>query len=159
MSADLSAIYCGEPTTSAFLKRVGKEYPQPRVNDGRRRLWLRDDLDQSILPPELAAAVLEALGNAGPDGMPVPEIMAATGSNSRGAMDTLLFKMNEAGEIARIKRGIYAARKDAGKIGQKERNDGQATDDITINDDLTNLTDLTGGAAVYAQTVGLGRPS
>ena len=69
-----------------------------------------------ILPPELAAAVLEALGNAGPDGMPVPEIMAATGSNSQWRfMDTLLFKMNEAGEIARIKRGIYAARKDASK--------------------------------------------
>ena len=37
------------------MKRVGKEYPHPRVNDGRRKLWLRDDLDQAILPPELAA--------------------------------------------------------------------------------------------------------
>jgi hypothetical protein len=54
MPADLAAIYCGEPNTDAFLKRVGREYPQPRVNDGRRRLWLRDDLDQAILPPDLA---------------------------------------------------------------------------------------------------------
>lgn len=55
MGAELSAMYCGEPSTDAFLKRVGKEYPLPRVNDGRRRLWLRDDLDQAILPPELSA--------------------------------------------------------------------------------------------------------
>ena len=55
MGAELAATYCGELSTDAFLKRVGKEYPQPRVNDGRRRLWLRDDLDQAILPSELAA--------------------------------------------------------------------------------------------------------
>jgi hypothetical protein len=53
MGADFAAGYCGEPTVGAFLKRVGREYPQPRVNDGRRRLWLRDDLDAAILPPEL----------------------------------------------------------------------------------------------------------
>ena len=56
MDADLAAGYCGEPTVDAFLKRVGRDYPQPRVNDGRRRLWLRDDLDAAILPPELALA-------------------------------------------------------------------------------------------------------
>jgi hypothetical protein len=37
------------------MKRVGHEYPLPRVTDGRRRLWLRDDLDQAILAPELTA--------------------------------------------------------------------------------------------------------
>jgi hypothetical protein len=35
------------------MRRVGREYPQPRVKEGRRQLWLRDDLDQAILPPEL----------------------------------------------------------------------------------------------------------
>ena len=54
MGAELAAGYCGEPSVDAFLGRVGREYPQPRVNEGRRRLWLRDDLDQAILPPELA---------------------------------------------------------------------------------------------------------
>jgi hypothetical protein len=53
MSAELAAAYCGEHSVEAFLKRVGWEYPQPRVNDGRRRLWLRDDLDMAILPREL----------------------------------------------------------------------------------------------------------
>jgi hypothetical protein len=53
MSAAVAARYCGEETVEAFMKRVGKEYPQPRVNDGRRKLWLRDDLDQAILPQEL----------------------------------------------------------------------------------------------------------
>jgi hypothetical protein len=54
MSADLAAAYCGETTAGAFLQRVGGEYPRPRVSEGRRQLWLRDDLDQAILPPELA---------------------------------------------------------------------------------------------------------
>jgi hypothetical protein len=54
MSAELAAGYCGEATVEAFMKRVGQEYFLPRVADGRRRLWLRDDLDQAILPPELA---------------------------------------------------------------------------------------------------------
>ena len=56
MSAELSAIYVGEPTTNAFLKRVGAEYPAPRIIDGSRRLWLKDDLDKAILPAEFAAA-------------------------------------------------------------------------------------------------------
>jgi hypothetical protein len=54
MSADLSAVYSCEPTTNAFLKRVGAEYPPPRVNDGKRRLWLKDDLDKALLPAEFA---------------------------------------------------------------------------------------------------------
>jgi hypothetical protein len=53
MSAELAAGHCGEATVEAFMKRVGQEYPHPRVADGRRKLWLRDDLDQAILPPEL----------------------------------------------------------------------------------------------------------
>jgi hypothetical protein len=36
------------------MKRVGSEYPQPRINDGRRKLWLRDDLDRAILPVEVS---------------------------------------------------------------------------------------------------------
>jgi hypothetical protein len=54
MGAELAAGYVGEVSVEAFLKRVGKDYPNPRVTEGRRRLWLRDDLDAAILPPELA---------------------------------------------------------------------------------------------------------
>ena len=50
MRADLAAGYVGEKTVDEFLKRVGKEYPLPRVADGRRRLWLIDDLDKAIAP-------------------------------------------------------------------------------------------------------------
>jgi hypothetical protein len=50
MSAELAATYVGEPTTNAFLKRVGGEYPPPRVIDGNRRLWLKDDLDKASRP-------------------------------------------------------------------------------------------------------------
>jgi hypothetical protein len=53
MGAELAAAYCGETTVEAFIKRVGKEYPQPRVSEGRRKLWLRDDLDQAILPDDM----------------------------------------------------------------------------------------------------------
>jgi hypothetical protein len=55
MTAELAATYCGELSASAFLKRVGSEYPRPWVSEGRRRLWLKDDLDRAILP-ELAAS-------------------------------------------------------------------------------------------------------
>jgi hypothetical protein len=54
MNADLAAVYCGEPNGASFLKRVGSEYPRPRVSDGRRRLWLKDDLDRAILPSEIS---------------------------------------------------------------------------------------------------------
>ena len=37
----------------AFLKRVGTDYPQPRVAEGNRKLWLRADLDAAILPDDL----------------------------------------------------------------------------------------------------------
>jgi len=50
MPVELAAGYCGEPTVEAFLKLVGSEYPQPRVKDERRQLWLRDDLDRAIAP-------------------------------------------------------------------------------------------------------------
>jgi hypothetical protein len=55
MPAELAAVYCGESSARAFLKRVGSEYPQPRVKQGNRRLWLKDDLDWAILPADLAA--------------------------------------------------------------------------------------------------------
>jgi hypothetical protein len=55
MSADFAAGYVGEPSVEAFLKRVGREYPNPRIAEGRRRLWLRDDLDKAILPSELSS--------------------------------------------------------------------------------------------------------
>jgi len=54
MPADLAAVYCGEPDAKAFRKRVGSEYPEPCVKEGNRELWLKDHLDQAILPPDLA---------------------------------------------------------------------------------------------------------
>lgn len=57
MAAEIAAAYVGKSTVEAFLKRVGTEYPNPRIKEGRRQLWLRDDLDQAILPPELNRTV------------------------------------------------------------------------------------------------------
>jgi hypothetical protein len=36
-----------------MLSWRGTEYPRPRVCEGQRRLWLRDDLDAAILPDDL----------------------------------------------------------------------------------------------------------
>jgi hypothetical protein len=66
--------------------------------------------------------------------------MAAVERSDRNAVDQLLFKMQRDGELIRIKRGVYAV---AGKIGKKERNGGQMSDDANETGDLTDLTDLT----------------
>jgi hypothetical protein len=92
------------------------------------------------------AAVLSALASAGPDGLAVPEIMAATGSKSRNAMDVLLFQMKSDGAVERLKRGVYAIPQDPTKIAKKERNSGQAVDDKGINLNLSNLSDLSAPA-------------
>ena len=61
MPAAIAAGYCGELTVEAFLKRVGTEYPQPRVKEGRRQLWLKDDLDRAIAPDMVPADLAEDL--------------------------------------------------------------------------------------------------
>jgi hypothetical protein len=66
------------------------------------------------------AAVLAALTEAAGEGLSVSEIMAHTGSSSRGAMDVLLFQMRRDGSIDRIKRGVYALPQDQTKIAKKE---------------------------------------
>ena len=48
MGVAMAAGYCGESSVEAFEKRIGTEYPASQVNDGRRRLWLRDDLDLAM---------------------------------------------------------------------------------------------------------------
>jgi hypothetical protein len=52
LNAEMAAAYCGEASTRAFLARVGanKEFPLPRVQEGRRVLWLKDDLDKAMEP-------------------------------------------------------------------------------------------------------------
>ncbi|MEJ2377905.1 MAG: AAA family ATPase [Pseudolabrys sp.] len=63
--------------------------------------------------------IIEVLA-AFPEGMSVHEIMAATERTDRNAVDQLLYKMSRDGEIARLRRGVYAVPKDAGKIDKKE---------------------------------------
>jgi hypothetical protein len=64
MGPELAAAYVGENSVDEFLRRVRRgEYPKPRIAEGRRLLWLRDDLDTAILPAELTrvADVVEDL--------------------------------------------------------------------------------------------------
>ncbi len=51
MAAAYAAAYCGEPSVEAFMARVGTEYPVPVIDQGRRRLWLKDHLDHALTPP------------------------------------------------------------------------------------------------------------
>lgn len=54
MGPDLAAGYVGENNVDEFLRRVRRgEYPRPQIAEGRRQLWLRDDLDAAILLAEL----------------------------------------------------------------------------------------------------------
>lgn len=52
MPPEIAAGYVGERSTDAFLRLVGKEYPRPSVDTGsgkgRRRLWLKMDLDRHL---------------------------------------------------------------------------------------------------------------
>lgn len=48
MGAGLAAGYVGERSVQTFLSRVGSEYPAPIIEQGRRKLWLKRDLDQAI---------------------------------------------------------------------------------------------------------------
>lgn len=65
MPPELAAGYVGESSAEAFLARVGVEYPPPVVDDGRgkgrRRLWLKKDLDRhlGIDQPDGASSVPE----------------------------------------------------------------------------------------------------
>ncbi len=53
MTAAMAAGYVGEERVGDFLKRVGTEYPKPRIDEGKRQLWLKDDLDRAIGDPEM----------------------------------------------------------------------------------------------------------
>lgn len=61
MPAELAAGYCGERTVRSFLRRVGTEYPEPAVKQGRRKLWLIEDLDRAIRPgrPDASGTVAD----------------------------------------------------------------------------------------------------
>jgi AAA domain len=89
--------------------------------------------------------ILTVLQNAESDGLSVPEIMVAVESSNRNATDVLLYKMKEAGEVVRIRRGVYALAQKAGKIGQKERKAFQGTEALVETDNLSNLSDLSSG--------------
>lgn len=97
-------------------------------------------------------AILKALGEAGSDGLAVSEIMAATGKHNRHAMDALLYKMGNDGNIVRVKRGVYAASNLNGhsvihgavEIVEKERSAPKDFENKGFSGDLTNLTNLNG---------------
>jgi hypothetical protein len=94
------------------------------------------------------SAVMAAVNQAGPDGLSVLEIMAATGRRDRNPLDQLLFKMHRDGELVRVKRGIYA---DPGKIGKKERSESHVPDKEGKIINLTDLTNLTGDAIANSE--------
>jgi hypothetical protein len=98
------------------------------------------------------AAVLNALNGAGKGGLSVRELMAATETESRNAMDKLLWKMVRESRLVRVKQGVYAIAEtdlpdeNDGKIAGKIDEDSQDIEDVdnspSVGSDLPNLPDL-----------------
>ena len=80
-------------------------------------------------------ARLAALEDAA-EGLAVAEIMVAAQLSNRNSVDILLHKMAKAGEIERVKRGVYGlvgtlaklAAGNNGKKGKKERSGSEVTE-------------------------------
>jgi len=68
--------------------------------------------------------------------------MAETQLRNRNAADLLLSKMAAAGEITRVKRGVYCLPQYAGQIGQKGQKDTQPSEITNKNVNLSFLSDL-----------------
>jgi hypothetical protein len=100
-------------------------------------LGFATDVHRSAERARLLAVMAEAKEPLSPK-----EIMIATGRSDRNAVDQLLFRMVQAGDIAKVARGKYSH---PNKIDKKEILDQQQTDIAGENGKLTNLTDLTGG--------------
>jgi hypothetical protein len=59
MNAQFAAGYVGEASVDTFLRHVREgEYPEPIVDSGKRKLWLKDDLDKAINRPQVIVADL-----------------------------------------------------------------------------------------------------
>jgi AAA domain len=99
-------------------------------------LGFATDVHRSAERARLLAVMAEAKEPLSPK-----EIMIATGRSDRNAVDQLLFRMVQAGDIAKVARGKYSH---PNKIDKKEILDQQQTDIAGENGKLTNLTDLTG---------------
>jgi AAA domain len=84
--------------------------------------------------------VLSAL-EAASEPLGIKEIMAATERPDRNAVDQLLYKMVNDGEIEKVGRGKYQI---VGKIGKKERCGDEGFETTSELADLTDLTDLAG---------------
>ena len=87
MPPELATAYCDERTPEAFLSRVGKDYPPSRVNEGRRQLWLRDDLDAGIFHANWCER--RTWRRTSDDGSPPAPLRQATGARRWGAATPL----------------------------------------------------------------------
>jgi hypothetical protein len=99
-----------------------------------------------VLRSNERARVIAALKAAGQP-LATKDIMIDAELRGRNAADILLSKMVKDGEIERVGRGRYnLSGANEGKNGQKERFSAQGIDSVDKNSDLSNLSDLSGGA-------------
>jgi AAA domain-containing protein len=77
-----------------------------------------------------------------PDGLSVAEIMAGANLRNQNSTYVLLFRMGADGEVENVRRGVYRA---SCKNGKKERSGTESPVPVEEMDNLTDLTDLTGG--------------
>jgi len=103
------------------------------------RWIIRGDAAQ-VQRSDQRARVLAALEDA-PEGLSVDEVWLEAQLRNRNAADLLLSKMNRAGEIRRVKRGIYCLPQYAAQMGQKGQKDPQTPEIKNKNVNLSFLSD------------------
>jgi hypothetical protein len=64
MPVEMAAGYCGERSAEAFLRGVrSKLYPEPRIKSGRKQVWWKEDLDQTIQTSDAPATGADVLAD------------------------------------------------------------------------------------------------
>jgi RecA-family ATPase len=104
--------------------------------------WTILGVAADVLQSNERTKIIAALTSAG-QALTIREIMAEAETSNRNATDILLGKMVRDGQIVRVGRGRYDLSPTiGGKIGQKERLNGQAIDSAAKTSNLSNLSDL-----------------
>jgi hypothetical protein len=106
--------------------------------DGSSGRWITLGAAVDVLVSDERSRIITALESAS-EQMAPKELMLATGSTNRNAMDLMLLKMVKEGQITRLSRGKYVS---CGKIGKKDAAAVQGVDEASELLVSANLSDL-----------------
>jgi AAA domain len=107
--------------------------------DGASGHWVTLGAAAEVFVSDERSRIIAVLEYA-PEPMSPKELMLATGSTNRGAMDLMLLKMVRDGQISKASRGKYVS---CGKTGKKDTTAEQAiggASDLPVSANLSNLS-------------------